>query len=376
MLGELDYLVINYIVVNIFASVILMIILVANHNIADNGPASMFFTRGTFSLILYFGVDTVWLLLKNGILLRSHWKTVWINVLLILILSLGSYFFFSYIIEKEQVACLLRWPHWLKKSPVFLSIAITLILGIAVPDQLVAKGRVVTSLGAFAYLLSPGLYIVILMIVAFQGTRKRGPNYFLALGFSPVIMVISGGVEFMGINLPLFCLSITTYLVYSYTSLTINKVALDSLTGLHRRDYFEGRVKKLIAKDEQNAYLLMVDVNNLKQANDNYGHLQGDQVLQIVGHALQKVATKYKNITCRYGGDEFLLLWNLKGFQTIAGIKNEIRQEISILAHEANSVIKPQVAIGSSRLQNTLAESIAMTDQKLYAEKIAMKSQL
>jgi len=51
----------------------------------------------------------------------------------------------------------------------------------------------------------------------------------------------------------------------------------------------------------------MLDVDNLKQINDTFGHLEGDRVLREVAAKLRAQLRRY-DVAARYGGDEFLVL--------------------------------------------------------------------
>lgn len=53
--------------------------------------------------------------------------------------------------------------------------------------------------------------------------------------------------------------------------------------------------------------VLLVDFDNFKKMNDNYGHLFGDEVLKKFGNLIKDIIRK-EDIVCRFGGDEFVLL--------------------------------------------------------------------
>ncbi len=53
--------------------------------------------------------------------------------------------------------------------------------------------------------------------------------------------------------------------------------------------------------------LVYFDIDNFKQINDKYGHIEGDEVLKQIGQSLSDVVREV-DIPCRYGGDEFCLI--------------------------------------------------------------------
>jgi len=84
----------------------------------------------------------------------------------------------------------------------------------------------------------------------------------------------------------------------------------DELTGLFNRRAFFELLKKLIhsAKRENKVLTLcMLDIDNFKEINDNFGHLKGDKALRVISKGLRSLARE-SDYACRIGGDEFVLL--------------------------------------------------------------------
>ena len=83
---------------------------------------------------------------------------------------------------------------------------------------------------------------------------------------------------------------------------------IDSLTGLISRKYIIGYANYLI-KVKSPFRLAIIDLDNFKQINDNYGHTNGDKVLQTTASDLRKNVSD-KGLCGRFGGDEYLLVIN------------------------------------------------------------------
>jgi diguanylate cyclase (GGDEF)-like protein len=84
----------------------------------------------------------------------------------------------------------------------------------------------------------------------------------------------------------------------------------DPLTGLYNRRYFEENLLREIMKSRRVPTvfnILMIDVDNFKQINDQYGHLMGDEVLKSIS-SMFKHDVRVSDVACRFGGEEFVIM--------------------------------------------------------------------
>ena len=81
----------------------------------------------------------------------------------------------------------------------------------------------------------------------------------------------------------------------------------DSMTGLYNRWYMEEYLHKHEHCEDGRCALIMGDLNGLKLVNDAFGHNEGDWFIRKIATILQESCGP-KDIVCRWGGDEFLLL--------------------------------------------------------------------
>ncbi|EKS6928549.1 GGDEF domain-containing protein [Enterobacter bugandensis] len=83
----------------------------------------------------------------------------------------------------------------------------------------------------------------------------------------------------------------------------------DPLTRLYNRSYFYESLNQAlgIAKPSRPVSVIVSDLDRFKRINDNYGHLQGDKVLQFVANLLMD-SVRPQDIAARIGGEEFVLM--------------------------------------------------------------------
>lgn len=85
---------------------------------------------------------------------------------------------------------------------------------------------------------------------------------------------------------------------------------LDGMTSLYNYRFFKEMLKHEVDRHtryNRSLSLLMIDIDDFKQINDNYGHLVGDQVLKQIAELL-KSSIRSHDLVARYGGEEFAVI--------------------------------------------------------------------
>jgi len=143
----------------------------------------------------------------------------------------------------------------------------------------------------------------------------------------------------------------------------------DSLTDLYNRTFLNELTTKDKLKNYKNLCVFSFDIDNLKQINDNYGHLEGDKVIEAAGHIL-KFSFRENDYVFRTGGDEFLSII-IDCDETLAkSIKNRILSNIK----DYNSKIDNQdlylsLSIGFFIGKDDLDSLISESDKSMYNDK-------
>ena len=152
------------------------------------------------------------------------------------------------------------------------------------------------------------------------------------------------------------------------------KALTDAVTGLYNRNYWEQIISDVTLHPRtQNFSLILIDVDNLKEINDTYGHTAGDKVIEIVGQAIKKCIRK-EDAGLRYGGDEFIILLFNQDKKAAYRVVERIRREISKLA--AGQGMNIQISAGAAYYDclRNMGDIIKMADRDLYKEKRVKKS--
>jgi diguanylate cyclase (GGDEF)-like protein len=119
-----------------------------------------------------------------------------------------------------------------------------------------------------------------------------------------------------------------------FKKLQIN-AATDALTGLYNRrlfdEYFDKELNRAKRYGQQLAVVIL-DLHKLKEVNDRYGHLQGDQVLQLAATTLRKTL-RASDFAFRIGGDEFALLLPLTDPEQAITLCRRVRAQYEAEIH-------------------------------------------
>lgn len=156
--------------------------------------------------------------------------------------------------------------------------------------------------------------------------------------------------------------------------------ATDSLTGLYNRRLFEEYCDKEFNRAKrygQHLALVLLDLHRLKEVNDRYGHLRGDEVLQLAAVILRK-NLRASDFAFRIGGDEFALLLPQADPEQAATLCDRLRanfeSESAPLKLSTPVTIDYGIAVHPQD-GDTKGTLIRLADERLYQLKNAQRAQ-
>ncbi|TQV86953.1 GGDEF domain-containing protein [Aliikangiella coralliicola] len=150
----------------------------------------------------------------------------------------------------------------------------------------------------------------------------------------------------------------------------------DELTGLSNRRFIFASISQLLSSSttkQVHHSLMLIDVDDLKPINDNYGHQDGDRALKMVADAGRSVL-RDGDVFARIGGDEYMLLLTRTSKKLEMSIANRIIQRISEtpVISESGEIINVTASIGIASIEDLESEPetiYSRVDQALYRAK-------
>lgn len=155
----------------------------------------------------------------------------------------------------------------------------------------------------------------------------------------------------------------------------IEALRIDKLTGIYNRRYFEDIIEKEIIRAEgsmESQYLVMIDMDNFKEINDNYGHRVGDETLKYFASVLRN-GIGPRDIAARYAGDEFVMVIH-------GGSMDDVRLRIdNIREYLYNNRLKNitiKFSAGICKFEKGMSYDKILTsaDDNMYAQKRERKN--
>ncbi len=205
-----------------------------------------------------------------------------------------------------------------------------------------------------------------------------------AYAFLPVatfLLPVSGGsvAQFFIEGISVLWLGAAIGLASAYISQLDERSAIDELSGTFSRHYLNRYLAYVSAKKREAESIvgIMLDINDFKSINDNFGHISGDDAIITVGKLLKSVAPS-DAVVFRYAGDEFVIIMNYTSDEDV----NEFIEKINLKSGEANSSSNTDYSISFAAgyavyAQNdTPIDFLRKMDEAMYINKSEIKKEI
>ncbi len=149
----------------------------------------------------------------------------------------------------------------------------------------------------------------------------------------------------------------------------------DHLTGSFNRQALHEHNRK--TDIDKGASIVVCDLDNLKQINDDYGHAEGDRLLQ---HFVSEVGKKLRSTDSiyRWGGDEFVIILSESTREESDTKMQNLQKDISpiVLSDDTSSCVSFSYGISYSRRSDNIEDAISAADRRMYIQKEHRKQTL
>jgi diguanylate cyclase (GGDEF)-like protein len=384
----------RFLILGLFFGILLALIfhnLILYLNLRQHGH--LYYVLAVSSVLLFLGLD-------SG-LLQTHWLpevalphvtrlTILFSILVYLTISL---FFLSFVAAQRYTPRLA----WVIKAIVGLLVLEAIVVS-AVPDRLLLP--VAAIIQPIQLLLQ-----VLLVVGAFMAGRRGATEgyFFLAAwlvfivsGLARVFMtmdlvprttlfeylvylgsILEAGILGLGLNWRVRQL----YLRHARALQEQHKAArlanLDPLTDAYNRRFLQTYLESVMPGPEADSFdraVLILDLDNFKETNDEYGHAAGDVVLRELVRRCQRVLRE-GDVMCRLGGDEFVIVLSdqsdRSGLQVARRVIEEVASEPFLFDGAAMPVTTSIGVVSSVSPRCTVSDILRMADQALYQAKQA-----
>lgn len=190
-----------------------------------------------------------------------------------------------------------------------------------------------------------------------------------------VPVILCGLIQTALPGTPVLAAGMTISLLYIYSETRERLISVDELTQVNNRNQLMRFISKRITgaeDDDQRFCLIILDVDNFKQVNDKYGHLEGDAALRRIGVALKQACRGQNAGIFRYGGDEFIITLNIEDEAEVAEMEHRIDAALHAQNEAAGTPYELSLSKGSVEWEPSIETPealIRLADKKLYEAK-------
>ena len=373
---------IYYLEINIVCIVILLTLFDKFKDECEINHTSKYYEKTLLATTFFSFFDLIGGILRGTMYEYSRLVLIVSNSLYFFSGSLIGYFYTNYILHKigkEEK----KWQKALIFIPVLL-VTILLVINLFNGMLFTINENNLYSRGKYIYIYSIVIatYIIVmganLVYCYFKNIdNKKLKEEFKKLLIFTSIPIVSALIQNFNYGITLGQVGLTLSVLLIYLNGQKKDSNIDELTGIYNRRAFNRNVSRLF-NSKKLMFLMLMDANDFKMINDKYGHLEGDKALVAIANILKNAIsnTDKDYFLARYGGDEFIIVGEIKSQDDVDELMLQIEEEEKRYNKETKNKYNIKLSIGYSLRNNehTSVESlIEAADNKMYARKKEMK---
>lgn len=239
----------------------------------------------------------------------------------------------------------------------------------------------IVKIGPYFYIFGiisilPFILATVILVLKFSSLKKkRRPFVFLGVSLFPILGFIG---QSLNVDFTVTLASVVVTFIIIVLDIQHQFVVTDYLTGLYNRRRLSQKLSEKILKMKEGKTFggYMIDINNFKYINDEYGHTYGDRIIQDVATILLTIANP-NDIVSRFGGDEFVIIRDLKSKEELREFKHKIIDAVNEHNQISDNEIAIQLGIGADiytkKADYSAERFLEIIDELMYLNKKMIK---
>ncbi|MBQ7424641.1 MAG: GGDEF domain-containing protein [Lachnospiraceae bacterium] len=363
--------------------VLLLLILYRMVRGVNKQSSQVYLARLIITLELYFIAEIFWVVV-DGCKERQSTALLYVsNIFTYILITLSSYYWYiiSETLQRDKSVESERGRHLLALPVLVSAILCISAFWTGLVFYVNERGELVNGRFYFLLIIVPFGYMIAASIKAFSRyvnkDRYAERSIYLMIGVFPLAPVILGLLQAVFWRVPLLCYGAVMAVFYVYITTQESLISIDPLTQTNNRNQmYKYLVQKMKNKEQgMSLFLIMVDIDRLRDINEAYGHAEGDRALIRVAGAIKEACQGSRNrlFVSRYGGDEFAVVAQMAYRAEASWLAEQIRNDIkrATIADGADYDISVSVGISQYDYEApvSLQAFVTRADSDLYQNK-------
>ena len=335
------------------------------------------------TLMLYYIAEIFWALVDGSVISSAPTMLYLSNIFTYILISVAAYYWYiisealqrDKLIENTVLRRLLATPVLVSALLVVTAYRTGLVFYV---DE---NGRLVNGSFYVILVIVPFAYLIASSVKAFSRFANRDRyvdrNIYFMIGVFPFAPIILGAMQAIYWRVPFLCYGTVAAVYYVYLTTQDNLISIDPLTQTNNRNQLYKYLVQKMRSEEQglSLFLIMVDIDRLRDINEAYGHAEGDRALCRVATAIKDACqgSRSRMFVSRYGADEFVVVAEMAYRAEAAWLADQIKNEVKRATNVDAAPYDIHVSVGISQYDYqapvTIQSFIARADSDLYQNK-------
>ena len=335
------------------------------------------------TLMLYYIAEIFWALVDGSVISSAPTMLYLSNVFTYILISVAAYYWYiisealqrDKLIENTVLRRLLATPVLVSALLVVTAYRTGLVFYV---DE---NGKLVNGSFYVILVIVPFAYLIASSVKAFSRFANRDRyvdrNIYFMIGVFPFAPIILGAMQAIYWRIPFLCYGTVAAVYYVYLTTQDNLISIDPLTQTNNRNQLYKYLVQKMRSEEQglSLFLIMVDIDRLRDINEAYGHAEGDRALNRVATAIKDACqgSRSRMFVSRYGADEFVVVAEMAYRAEAAWLADQIKNEVKRATNVDAAPYDIHVSVGIAQYDYqapvTIQSFIARADSDLYQNK-------